>query len=110
VEFSFVVGEESVGLVSSVVLGAETPVNVWEDRLFFEVYCAEDAAAYFFSLLPMLSVEKKGVYLLLVHFWLKIMCFNGIWVKSERERCWADFCVCATKVRRKRAISSCCIG
>jgi hypothetical protein len=36
-----------VGLVPSVVLGAETPINVWEDRLFFEIYCPEDAAAYF---------------------------------------------------------------
>ena len=35
-----------MGLVASVVLGAETPVHVWEDWLFFEVYCAEDAAAY----------------------------------------------------------------
>ena len=33
-------------LVASVVLGAETPVHVWKDWLFFEVYCAEDTAAY----------------------------------------------------------------
>jgi len=47
VEFSFVVGEEAVRLVSPMVLGSETPVNVWEDGLSVEVYRAEDAAAYF---------------------------------------------------------------
>ena len=46
VEFLVVVGEESVGLVSSVVLGAEPPVNAWEDGLGFEAYYAEDTAAY----------------------------------------------------------------
>jgi len=62
VKFSFVVGEEAVGLVTSVVLGAESPVNVWKYRLLFEVYCAEDTAAYFRSLLPMLrSREKRGL-------------------------------------------------
>jgi hypothetical protein len=51
-----------VGLVSPVVLGAETPVNVWEDRFLFEVYCTEDAAAYLDSLLPMVrSREKRGL-------------------------------------------------
>jgi hypothetical protein len=50
-----------------VVLGAETPVNVWKDSLPFEVYCTEDAAAYFDSLLPTLEVEKKPLYQLLVH-------------------------------------------
>jgi len=45
-----------------VVLGAETPVNVWKDCFLFVVYCAEDAAAYFDSLLPMLrSREKTGL-------------------------------------------------
>jgi hypothetical protein len=59
---SFIVSEEAVGLVSPVVLGSETPVNVWEDGLFFEVYCAEDAAAYFYSLLPMPDCrEKRGL-------------------------------------------------
>jgi hypothetical protein len=47
VKFFFVVREETVGLVASVVLGAETPIHVWENWLFFEVYCAEDTAAYF---------------------------------------------------------------
>jgi hypothetical protein len=57
-----------VGLVASVVLGAETPVHVWEDWLFFEVYCAEDAAAYFGF--PSADVEsrEKLAYQLLVHF------------------------------------------
>jgi hypothetical protein len=48
--------------MSAVVLGAETPVNVWEDRFLFEVYCPKDAAAYFDSLLPMVtSREKTGL-------------------------------------------------
>jgi hypothetical protein len=33
-------------LVSSVILGAETPVNEWENGLVFETYYAEDTAAY----------------------------------------------------------------
>jgi hypothetical protein len=46
----------------SVVLGAQTPVNVWENRFIFEVYCTEDAAAYFNSLLLMVrSREKRGL-------------------------------------------------
>jgi len=57
-----VVSEEAVGLVTPVVLGAETPVNVRKDRFIFEVYCTEDAAAYFDSLLPMVrSREKTGL-------------------------------------------------
>jgi hypothetical protein len=55
VKLSFVVGQEAMGLVASVVLGAEPPVNVWKYGLLFEVYCAEDTAAYLRSLLP---VEK----------------------------------------------------
>ncbi len=47
VKLPFVVSEEAVGLVSSVVLGAETAVNIWKYGLLFEVYCAEDTAAYF---------------------------------------------------------------
>jgi hypothetical protein len=62
VKLSFVVCEEAVGLVASVVLGAESPVNVWKYGLIFEVYCAEDTAAYLDSLLPMLrSREKRGL-------------------------------------------------
>jgi hypothetical protein len=62
VKLSFIVGEEAVGLVSSVVLGAESPVNVWKYGLLFEVYCAEDTAAYFRSLLPLLrSREERGL-------------------------------------------------
>ena len=46
----------------SVVLGAETPVKVWENRFIIEIYCTEDAATYFDSLLPMLrSREKRGL-------------------------------------------------
>jgi hypothetical protein len=60
--------------VTSVVFGAETPVNVWKDWLVPEVYNAEDTAAY--SGFPSTAtgrVENKGVYQLLVHFWLKTM-------------------------------------
>ena len=35
-----------MGLVTSVVLGAETPVDVGEDGFVFEIYCAKDTAAY----------------------------------------------------------------
>ncbi len=62
VKLFFMVGEEAVGLVSAVVLGAETPVNVWEDWLVIEVYCAEDTAAYSDSpLLRLKSSEKTGL-------------------------------------------------
>jgi len=44
-----------VRLVTAVILGAETPVNVWKDRFLFEVNRAEDTAAYFDSLLPLLK-------------------------------------------------------
>jgi hypothetical protein len=72
-KISFMIREETVRLVASMVLGAETPVHVWKDWLFFEIYCAEDAAAYF--RFPSADVEsrEKGVYQLLVHFWLKSM-------------------------------------
>lgn len=73
-EFLVVVGEKTVRLMSSVVLGAETPVNEWEDWLVFEAYYAEDAAAYFyFPLSRGGEVEREGVYTLLVHFQLKSM-------------------------------------
>jgi hypothetical protein len=72
-KISFMIREETVRLVASVVLGAETPVHIWKDWLFFEVYCAEDAAAY--CGFPSTDVEsrEKRVYQLLVHFWLKSM-------------------------------------
>jgi hypothetical protein len=56
VKLSFVICEEAVGLVASVVLGAETPVHMWKHWLLFEVYCAEDTAAYF--CFPSSDVEK----------------------------------------------------
>jgi hypothetical protein len=60
--------------VTAVILGSETPVNVWKDRLFFIIYCAKDAAAYFYSLLTLNGdVVKKGVYQLLVHISAKTM-------------------------------------
>jgi len=33
--------------VSSVVLGSETPINEWENGLFFIINCPKDTAAYF---------------------------------------------------------------
>jgi len=60
VKFPVIIREEPVRLVTSVVLGAETPVYVCEDGLFFEVYCAEDTAAYFgFPSADVESREKK---------------------------------------------------
>jgi len=45
------------------VLGAETPVNIWEDRLVFKVFCSEDTAAYLLSLLALIGdvSEKRGL-------------------------------------------------
>jgi len=55
-------------------LGAETPVNTWEDWLVPEVYRAEDTAAYSgFPSTASVRVEETGVYQLLVHFWRKRM-------------------------------------
>jgi hypothetical protein len=45
-----------------VVFSAETPVNVWKDCLFFEIYYTEDTAAYFG--VPSAGVEcreKRGL-------------------------------------------------
>jgi hypothetical protein len=51
-----------MGLVTPVILGAETPVHVWENWLFFEVYCAEDTAAYFrFPSTAVGNREKRGL-------------------------------------------------
>jgi hypothetical protein len=46
-------------LVSSVVLGAESPVHVWKHGLLFEVYRTEYAAAYFESLLSRCDSREK---------------------------------------------------
>jgi hypothetical protein len=35
-----------MGLVTSVVLGTQSPVNIREDGLLVEIYCAKDTAAY----------------------------------------------------------------
>jgi hypothetical protein len=51
-----------VGLVTSVVFSAETPVHIKKDWLFFEVYCTEDTAAYFrFPSTDVESREKRGL-------------------------------------------------
>ena len=55
------------------VLGAETPVHVWKHGLLFEVYCAEDTAPYFESLLNRVTVVKNETYQLLAHFCIKSM-------------------------------------
>lgn len=68
VKLSFVVGKEAMRLVTSVVLGAESPVHVWEHGLFLKVNCAEYTAAYFDSPQLTLTVEKNEVYQLLAHF------------------------------------------
>lgn len=46
VKFSFAEGQETVGLVASVVFGAETPIHVGKDWFVIEIYCSEDTAAY----------------------------------------------------------------
>ncbi len=83
--------------MSSVVLGAETPVNIWKDWLFFIVYCAKDAAAYSWSLLAVnRKVVNKGVYTLLVQIsaktmgFLTLISFNGM--VSVEERFCVVFC------------------
>jgi hypothetical protein len=55
VEIPFIIREETVRLVASVVLGAETPVNVWENGLVLEAFRAKDTAAYSDSPLPRLG-------------------------------------------------------
>ncbi len=46
VEFAVVVSQETVRLVASMVLSAESPVNVVEYWLVFVVDGSEDSAAY----------------------------------------------------------------
>jgi hypothetical protein len=50
-------------LVSSVILGAETPINIRKDCLVFKVFSSEDAAAYVLSLLALRwgCSEKRGL-------------------------------------------------
>ena len=61
-KFFAIIREKTVRLVTSVVLGAETPVYVLKDGLFFEVYCAKDTAAYFgFPSADVESREKRGL-------------------------------------------------
>jgi hypothetical protein len=51
-----------VGLVATVILGAETPVHVRENWLPHEVYCPEDTTAYFrFPSANVESREKRGL-------------------------------------------------
>jgi hypothetical protein len=46
IELSMVICEKPVGLVPSVVLRPQSPVDNWEDRLFVETSRAKYAAAY----------------------------------------------------------------
>jgi hypothetical protein len=48
-----------MGLVTSVILGTQTPINVREYRLVLEVYCPKDTAAYTYPLRG--SNEKRGL-------------------------------------------------
>jgi len=57
VEFSIGICKETVGLVTSVVLGPHPPVYVGEYGLFFKVYCAEYSTAYFDSSLMVANKE-----------------------------------------------------
>ena len=61
VKFSIIVGEEAVGLVTTVVLSSHAPVYVGEDGLFFKVYCPKYSTAYFGSS-PMVA-NKESSYL-----------------------------------------------
>jgi len=36
-----------MGLMASMILGAESPINIWEDRIVFVISCAEDSAFFF---------------------------------------------------------------
>ena len=47
VEVSIVVGKEAVGLVSTVVLGSESPVDVREYGFVLVVLCSKDSASFF---------------------------------------------------------------
>jgi hypothetical protein len=51
-----VVSEEPVRLVTSVVLGSETPIHIRKYGLLFEVNCPEDTAAYSGS--PSTAIER----------------------------------------------------
>jgi hypothetical protein len=68
------VSEEAVGLVSSVVFGAETPVHIGKDWFILEINCPEDAAAYLDS---SQTAENHSVrsraYERLGHFQVKTM-------------------------------------
>ena len=60
VKFPIIVSEESVRLVTPVVLGSHAPVDVGEYWLLFEIYCPEYSTAYFGS--PQ-SRNKESGYL-----------------------------------------------
>jgi hypothetical protein len=71
--------------MATVVLGAETPVNVWENGLVLEAFCAKDTAAYSgFPSTATGKVENKGVYQLLVHFRLKSMVIFTLFDRNPR--------------------------
>jgi len=60
VKFSIIVGEESVRLVTPVVLGSHAPIYVGEYGLVFEIYCRKYSAAYFGS--PRGALKKVAIY------------------------------------------------
>lgn len=56
VKLLVVVSEEAVRLVTPMVLGAETPINIRNNRLILKVLCSEDTAAYLLSLLALMRM------------------------------------------------------
>ncbi|MCX8153861.1 MAG: hypothetical protein N3E52_05450 [Candidatus Bathyarchaeota archaeon] len=56
-----IISEKAMRLVPTVILGAESPINIREDSFAFEVYCAEYTAAYYRSLLMKERKEKWGL-------------------------------------------------
>ena len=70
--------EEAVALMSTMVLGAETPIHIWKDRLVFKVFCSEDTAAYLLSLLALIgdASEKRGLSALCTYLVQKLGFFD----------------------------------
>jgi len=70
------------------VLGAETPVNVRKDRLVLVVYCTEDTAAYFLSLLTAECGcnEKRGLSAFSTYLSQKHGVFNILALKRNEGR------------------------
>jgi len=83
--------EEAMALVPTMILGAETPIHKWKDRLVFKVFCSEDTAAYLLSLLALMGdvSEKRGLSALCTNLNQKHEFFDIISVKGIRH--WQRF-------------------